>query len=86
MEKTRFYKVEIAEKRVSPEGQIESGDTIDWAEFKTLKQAQAYCIKALKKANAWSAWIHLYDYSQTNDFIIQWSKYKHKTTWSRFDH
>tara|TARA_R110001632_G_scaffold143061_2_gene259026 strand:- start:189 stop:455 length:267 start_codon:yes stop_codon:yes gene_type:complete len=77
-----LYKIRSAEKIIQ-EFEIVSGDTVDYAERKTLKAAQNIANKYLKNKNIYSVWIEAHAWDQygknwEGDYFGQWSKYENE--------
>jgi hypothetical protein len=74
--KTKFiYNIEGAEKIVN-KTQIESGDTIDWANAQTLVEAKSKANTMLKRKDIFSVWIYKFSVSEIyGDPLCQWVRY-----------
>ena len=74
--KTEFiYNIEGAEKIVNGT-QIESGDTIEWANAETLIDAKRKANAILKRTDIYSVWIYKFSVTEIyGDPICQWVRY-----------
>jgi len=79
-----IYIAEAAEK-ICTNGEVVSGDTIEYKEFKSELQAKKQCDRWLKRKNVLSVWILKFE-NRDGDPCYQWIKYEDDTTWKGSNH